>query len=111
MIKHTTVLCMLLAVALAVVLFLVKHEVQRLETELSRLDQEIIDERRAIHLLGAEWSHLTDPERLARLATRHLNLRPIGPEQVGGFSDLPWRPARDADEGAAAAPATARPPQ
>lgn len=88
--KSATVVLSVVAVALALVLFSVKYRVQDLEEELARVTRQIDAERRAQHVLHAEWSYLTDPQRLRRLASRHLpDLRPITPEQLGTFADLP----------------------
>ena len=92
MIRHTTVLAIILAAALSVVLFGVKYQVQDLEGELTRIERNILDEERAIHVLRAEWSHLNDPERLRQLAARHLDLSPVTARQLGSFEDLQDRP-------------------
>lgn len=89
MIRHTTVLAIILAAALSVVLFGVKYQVQDLEGELTRIEREILGEERAIHVLRAEWSHLNAPERLRQLAARHLDLSPVTAHQLVNFEDLP----------------------
>ncbi|TVR98751.1 MAG: hypothetical protein EA406_05685 [Rhodospirillales bacterium] len=89
LVKHTTVVFVILAIGLAMVLFSIKYQVQDLEGQLSRVHRQIEVERRAHHVLQAEWSYLTDPERLRRLAERHLDLAPLGPRQVGSFAALP----------------------
>ncbi|MEX2449707.1 MAG: hypothetical protein WD407_02515 [Rhodospirillales bacterium] len=82
MIRHTTVLFILLAGALSLVLFTVKYQVQDLEHELKTLVRNIDANQRAIHVLNAEWSHLNDTERLRRLAERHLGMQPVGAGQL-----------------------------
>ncbi len=86
--RQATALCMVLAIALAVLLMAVKFQVQRLERELSRLQRQTIAERQAVHVLTAEFSYLIDPDRLRRLATQHLGLVPVKPEQLGSFAVL-----------------------
>jgi len=102
LLKHTTVLCLVLAVGLALVLFFVKYEVQSLERELAELNRTLAEDRQAVHVLRAEWSHLTDPDRLRRLTQRHLEIRPVEPGQLGTAADidiLPPRPQKlDADQ-------------
>jgi cell division protein FtsL len=93
--KHTTVLFLLLAVGLALVLFSVKYQVQDLEEELGRLNREIAYERQATHVLKAEFSYLTDAERLRRLSDRFLDLEPVQPRQIGSFAALSAVPDRD----------------
>jgi cell division protein FtsL len=80
--RRTTAATLLVAAALSVVLFSVKYRVQALEHELNQVHRAIVAEKRAIHVLGAEWSYLNDPERLRRLATTHLGLGPISPDQL-----------------------------
>ncbi|MEQ8194318.1 MAG: cell division protein FtsL [Rhodospirillales bacterium] len=86
MIRHTTVLFILLAGALSLILFTVKYQVQDLEHELKSLVQDIDANKRAIHVLNAEWSHLNNPARLRRLAERHLNMQPVAPDQLTRWS-------------------------
>ncbi|MHA1597219.1 MAG: cell division protein FtsL [Alphaproteobacteria bacterium] len=91
MIGKTTLLFLLLAGALSVALFSVKYQVQDLEQELSGLNRSITSERKSIHVLKAEWSHLNNPERLDRLARKHLGMKPIVPAQmktIDGVRDL-----------------------
>ncbi len=93
MIRHTTVLFLLLAGALSVALFSIKYRVQDLEQELTRLNKSIYRERQSIHVLKAEWSYLNNPQRLGELARRLLGMGPVKPsqlatlEEVGSFSD------------------------
>lgn len=86
--RQTTALCALLAIALAILLMAVKFQVQRLERELDRLQRQTAAERQAVHVLTAEFSYLIDPERLRRLASEHLGLVPVKPEQLGSFAVL-----------------------
>jgi len=92
--KHTTVLFLLLAVGLALVLFSVKYQVQDLEEELGQLNREVAYERQATHVLKAEFSYLTDAERLRRLSDRFLDLEPVQPQQIGSFAALSAVPDR-----------------
>ena len=86
--KQTTVLFLVLAGGLALVLFSVKYKVQDLEEELTALNREIAYEHRAVHVLRAEFSHLVEARRLRRLATDHLHMEPIQPDQLGTFASL-----------------------
>lgn len=95
LVRHTTVLFLVLAVGLALVLFSVKYQVQDLEEELALLNQEIASERQTVHVLRAEFSYLTDAERLRRLADRNLDLEPVQPHQIGSFAALSAGPDRN----------------
>ncbi len=91
LIRHTTVITLLLAGGLAGVLFSLKYEVQALESELKDLNRGIAADRDAIHVLKAEWSHLNEPSRLRDLSQRHLDLKPMRPSQFGNVEDIPYR--------------------
>lgn len=65
-------------------LFHMKYAVQEREDQLANLNRELIASEKAVHVLNAEWSYLNRPERLAKLAAKHLNLQPMAPEQLGG---------------------------
>lgn len=89
MIRHTTLLAILLAAALSIVLFGVKYQVQDLEQELTSIERGILAEERAIHVLRAEWAHLNDPERLRPLAEKYLGMGPVSAAQLGTLNNLP----------------------
>jgi hypothetical protein len=91
MIRPTTLLWMGLAGAVGFGLFQLKHQVQALEDEMFRLNRSIVAEQQAIHVLKAEWSYINQPQRLQALASRHLDLQPMKPTQLGGLADLPKR--------------------
>jgi hypothetical protein len=91
MIRPSTFLWMGLAGAVGFGLFQLKHEVQALEDEMFRLNRSIVAEQQAIHVLKAEWSYINQPQRLSSLASRHLDLQPMKPTQLGGLADLPVR--------------------
>ena len=88
LLRHTTVLFLLLAGGISVVLFSVKYQVHDLEEEQKRFVGELDRERRAMHVLRAEWATLNDPERIRELAQVHLGLVPIRPEQVVGLDGV-----------------------
>jgi hypothetical protein len=82
-------------------MFQIKFEVQALESELTSLNAEIRDREEALRVLRAEWSYLNEPERLARLAARYLELTPVGASQLVRLTDVPLRPAPSATQDAA----------
>ena len=93
MMRRTTVLFVFLAAALSLALFSLKYQVQDLEDEFVGLNRSILAERRATHVLEAEWSYLNDPVRLGALAARHLGLRPVESEQMGTLGTLSVLPS------------------
>jgi len=83
MIRPAMILIILLAASLSLTLFVVKYQVQDLEGELVQFNRTITEDRQAIHVLKAEWSHLNQPSRLRQLAERYLGMAAVEPAQVG----------------------------
>jgi len=82
----TTLLFSILSAGLVAV----KSRVQDMETRLATLQSNIKDDRTAIRVLKAEWSHLNDPARLKRLAQTYLHLSPVTSGQIASISALPY---------------------
>lgn len=95
--RHTTVLFLLLAGGISMVLFSVKYQVHDLEKEQKRFVRELDDERRALHVLHAEWATLNDPARIRELAQVHLGMVPTRPEQVIALDGVQAIAVRAAD--------------
>lgn len=91
MIRRSTVIWSALAIGVGVGLFFVKHEVQALEERLVAVNRDIAEHRETIHVLEAEWSHLTRPERLEDLGQRLLRLEPVAHDQTIDLSELDER--------------------
>lgn len=104
LLRQATLLCGILAVALAVVLMAVKQQVRTLEKELGTLNDRIASERRQVQVLTAEFNSFTDPERLKRLSTQHLGLVPLEPRQFATFATLDARATEEPAAGTAPGP-------
>ncbi|MGI9387155.1 MAG: cell division protein FtsL [Methyloligellaceae bacterium] len=89
MLRFLNIIAVLLAGACAFFLYSMKFETRMLERETAALTKTIKDERRSIAVLKAEWSHLTRPERVERLARKHLGLQPLQVYQMSDLKDLP----------------------
>lgn len=76
MIRRSTLAWVILVVGLCTGLFLVKQQVRGLEAQLAQLNESILDDQEAIHVLRAEWSYLNQPSRLGDLGRRLLHLEP-----------------------------------
>jgi cell division protein FtsL len=103
-------ICLVLGlVALACVIYQVKYQARGLDADIRALNQQIGEERDAIAVLRAEWSLLNRPERIERLAQKHLKLAPAKPVQIvtlDKVTDRDFDPARF-EQTAPAAPDTA----
>ncbi len=88
---------------MSVGLLVLKSEVHEMEQELTQLHNNIRDDRKAIRVLKAEWSHLNDPTRIKRLAETYLKLSPVSAKQIAPLDALPYSatdtvPSRRADQ-------------
>ncbi|WP_119168587.1 cell division protein FtsL [Algihabitans albus] len=93
MILRWTTLLWLVAFAVAVgLVFQIKYAVQALDDQLAYAQTRIQNDREALHILRAEWSYLNQPQRIARLAKRHLEMIPLTAPQIGRIAALPPRP-------------------
>ena len=94
-VRVSLVIWLIVAGAVALGLYQVKYEVQRLEEELQQVRNDIRQDRVALHVLEAEWAYLNRPERLQRLAAKHLDMGPSGAKQVAAVTALPPRISGD----------------
>lgn len=89
MIRVSTLGFLLLAGALCLGVFSVKHQVIALEGRWNEINRDLARDQQAIHVLRAEWSYLNDPQRLRHLAEIYLEMSPMAGNQIVGFADLP----------------------
>ena len=94
-VRVSLVIWLIVAGAVALGLYQVKYEVQRLEEDLHQVRSDIRQDRVALHVLEAEWAYLNRPERLQRLASKHLDMGPAGAKQVAAVTALPPRISGD----------------
>ena len=89
MISHFNYMLLICATLVCVFLYNVKYDSQQAERELASLSREIAAEREEARLLEAEWALRTEPQRLQRLASHHLEMAPVRAEQIVSLEDLP----------------------
>jgi len=83
----------------AFVVYSLEYSIKRGERDIVLAKKKTRQARETIRLLDAEWSMLTQPERLQRLASKHLKLRPVKAAQIVPVNrlaaKLPERPVHD----------------
>ena len=84
-------LCLLIAVASGVGMFMLKYKVIEKEEELSKLHRQIAFDKREIHMLKGDWASLNDPERLRALIAEQTNFKPVSASQIIEAGRVPVR--------------------
>jgi len=69
-------------------LYGLEHATRSEERGIAVTKRRIDETREAIKLLNAEWSSLTRPERIQKLAEQNLNLQPTRAQQFVSVDDL-----------------------
>lgn len=88
-IRLSSILWIVLLVAGAVGLYMVKYKVQSVKAEVALAEKQLSEEKRNIHVLNAEWTYLTRPERIKVLSAKYLDIKPMQGQQIVEFSSLP----------------------
>ena len=84
MIRWFDALLLTVIVAAATITFTVKHDARRIADEVASLERRAELQRAAIELQEADWSLLSQPDRLQELVEAHegdLALRPVRSDQ------------------------------
>lgn len=84
--------CFFIAVLSGICLFILKYQVKEEERSLQKIHREILQNKREIHMLEAEWAYLNDPQRLLELVTTQTNWETISSKQISTLYDIPLRP-------------------
>jgi len=95
MFRTTDIVLIAVMVSAAAFTYKTKHEAEEQLLAVRKIEQQIRFEEDSIDLLKADWSLLTQPSRLQRLAETYqteLHLEPVEAKQVVGLNDLPTRP-------------------
>jgi hypothetical protein len=94
MIRTTDIALFTLMIVAAAGTYKIKAEANSKQNEIRRIEKQIAYEEDTIDLLEADWSMLTQPERLQKLVEKHageLSLQPIEAHQVVSVKDVPQR--------------------
>ena len=84
-------LCIGLVCCTAMSMFFVKYTTIGKERELQAIADDIYRNKDEIHVLTAEWAHLTNPDRLRALVNQYTHLETIKPSQIVTISEIELR--------------------
>ncbi|HRK25622.1 MAG TPA: hypothetical protein PLQ11_11780 [Beijerinckiaceae bacterium] len=93
MLRILNIAVLTLLVGTAAWAYQTKYETIFYAEQVKKLEARADKERDQIAILKAEWQLLNRPERLERLAQKHLDLKPIKAQQISRAEDLPDRKA------------------
>jgi hypothetical protein len=88
--RLSAVVWMLLIVAAAFLLYMVKYQVQYLRTQVAQTSRELEAEREGLNVVAAEWAYLNRPDRLQQLASRYLVSSELTVDQVADIQEIPF---------------------
>jgi len=88
MLRFFNACLVLTALVSAFILYSLEHATRRTERQIANIQSDIAQEHETITLLTAEWSNLTRPERLQKLAEQYLKLKRITAGQFIGERDI-----------------------
>ncbi len=80
----------------AIATYDMKHKAEMAADHVASLRSDIAKEKDQIALLRAEWSVLTQPDRLQTVVDKyadHFKLQPFSPTQITTIDQIPMRPA------------------
>lgn len=94
MFRTTDIVLIAVMISAAAFTYKTKHDAENRYSEVRRLEQQIRMKENAIDVLRADWSLLTQPSRLQRLAEHYeeeLGLEPLEPMQIGRIEEVRMR--------------------
>ncbi len=110
--RFVTLLAFGVWAGLAFLIYDMKYDAQRLQARSASLVKAIEEEQANLAVARAEWSHLTRPEHVEKLARAILKFEPVKPEQMvrwnydqhptAGKAQAPRTPPRASGDGIAA---------
>lgn len=81
-VRPFTIVTGMLFVVSGAVMFVVKHQSQMLDAQISSVNQATANDEQSIRVLQAQWALEADPSRLAALASQFTGLQPMKPDQM-----------------------------
>ncbi|WP_420962703.1 cell division protein FtsL [Brucella sp. IR073] len=98
MLRTFDIILITIMLAAATVTYKIKYDAEKRMADIRVLQRKIDFEKDTITLLKADWSLLTQPNRLQKLSEIYrteLNLAPIDPHQIVSIDDVPERAPDD----------------
>ncbi|PBC12287.1 MULTISPECIES: hypothetical protein [unclassified Mesorhizobium] len=95
MFRTSDIVLIAVMVSAAALTYKTKREAEEQLAAVQKIQAQIRYEEDTIDLLKADWSLLTQPSRLQKLADVYksqLGLEPVGARQIGGLDDIPVKP-------------------
>ena len=95
MFRTSDIVLIAVMVSAAALTYKTKREAEEQQATVQKIETQIRYEEDTIDLLKADWSLLTQPSRLQKLAEIYksqLELEPVGARQIVGIDDLPAKP-------------------
>ncbi len=87
--RMTLLIYMAVIALVACGVYFVKYSAQDMQRKVAALEAQLQQEKEALHLLRAEWAYLNRPERLRRLADKHLQMVPVVPAALTSLPAIP----------------------
>jgi cell division protein FtsL len=81
-----------MTIALGASVYAMADKVQVAHKNLAKVEDQIAEQQESLRVLHAEWTFLTNPERLEKIATTSLQL---GPSNGGEYVEIAAIPMRD----------------
>jgi hypothetical protein len=100
MFRTSDIVLIAVMVSAAAFTYKTKHEAEDQLATVRKIEAQIRFEEDSIDLLKADWSLLTQPSRLQKLAEIYeaeLQLQPVEAHQIVGLDELPARPVEIQD--------------
>ncbi|MDX2113342.1 MAG: hypothetical protein SFW63_06390 [Alphaproteobacteria bacterium] len=96
MTRLSTTLWVLVIMVAALSLYQVKYEVQRVRADIASVTRVLEQEHETLDVVAAEWAYLSRPERIKKLAQKHLAAQNMMVQQVADVEAIAFPPRLEA---------------
>ena len=88
MIRYPSILLIFLILFIGISVYEIKSIVIEKEKIIKSLENKIHQKKQTLKLLQAELAYLSRPQRIEKIATKFLNMKPILPIDIWNIKDL-----------------------